>query len=50
MNGFLVVTMLKELKAATEVLSQINRLLENTELKRKWEQEKKIKGRLLIEG
>ncbi|WP_290623179.1 hypothetical protein [Archaeoglobus sp. UBA231] len=42
--------MLKELKAAAAVLDSIKQLLENTELKEKWQKEKKIKGRLLIEG
>lgn len=50
MNGFSVIAMLKELKAAAAVLDSIKQLLENTELKEKWQKEKKIKGRLLIEG
>ena len=42
--------MLKELKAAAAVLDRLKALLENTELKEKWQKEKKIRGRLIVEG
>ena len=42
--------MLKELKAAAAVLDSIKQLLVNTELMEKWQKEKRIRGRLIVEG
>lgn len=42
--------MLKEFGAIVKVLDKLKTVLEDSKLKEKWDKEKLIKGRLILEG
>ncbi|MEM2191965.1 MAG: hypothetical protein QW540_11125 [Archaeoglobaceae archaeon] len=42
--------MLKEINAILKIADKLKEAIERTDLKDKWQKEKKISGRLIIEG